>query len=47
MMTSGQCHFDTEFETFVMQVRNLIIPIMEAVRKYGLNTDTAKNLRQE
>lgn len=27
---------DTEFEAFVLQVRDLIIPIMEAIRKYGL-----------
>jgi len=28
--------FDTEFEIFVLEVRNLIIPIMETVQKYGL-----------
>ncbi len=28
--------FDSEYETFVSEVRNLIIPIMEAVQKYGL-----------
>lgn len=28
--------FDIEYETFVLEVRNLIIPIMEAVQKYGL-----------
>ena len=28
--------FDAEFEIFVLEVRNLIIPIMEAVQKYGL-----------
>jgi hypothetical protein len=28
--------FDCEFGTFVSEVRNLIIPIMEAVQKYGL-----------
>jgi hypothetical protein len=28
--------FDTEYETFVLEVRKLIIPIMEAVQKYGL-----------
>ncbi len=28
--------FDTEYETFVSEVRNLIIPMMEAVQKYGL-----------
>jgi predicted RecB family nuclease len=28
--------FDSEYETFVSEVRSLIIPIMEAVQKYGL-----------
>ena len=28
--------FDTEFGVFVLEVRNLIIPIMEAVQRYGL-----------
>jgi len=28
--------FDSEYEAFVFEVRNLIIPIMEAVQKYGL-----------
>jgi predicted RecB family nuclease len=28
--------FDSEYETFVAEVRNLIIPIMEAVQQYGL-----------
>lgn len=28
--------FDTEYEIFVCEVRSLIIPIMEAVQKYGL-----------
>ena len=28
--------FDTEFEIFILKVRNLIIPIMEAVQKHGL-----------
>jgi Transposase IS66 family len=28
--------FDTEFERFVIEVRNLIIPIMEAIQTYGL-----------
>ncbi|MBV7335134.1 IS66 family transposase [Chloroflexi bacterium TSY] len=28
--------FDAEFEKFVIEVRNLIIPIMEAVQKHGL-----------
>ncbi len=28
--------FDTEYENFVSEVRNLIVPIMEAVQKFGL-----------
>jgi hypothetical protein len=28
--------FDTEFAAFVLEVKNLIIPIMEAVQEYGL-----------
>ncbi|MEM7794782.1 MAG: TM0106 family RecB-like putative nuclease [Cyanobacteria bacterium P01_C01_bin.118] len=28
--------FDSEFESFVISVRNLIVPIFEAVEKYGL-----------
>lgn len=28
--------FDSEYEAFVSEVRNLIIPMMEAVQKYGL-----------
>jgi hypothetical protein len=28
--------FDSEYETFVSEVRNLIIPIMEVVQQYGL-----------
>lgn len=28
--------FDSEYETFVSEVRNLIIPMMEAVQQYGL-----------
>jgi hypothetical protein len=28
--------FDTEYENFVLEVRNLIVPIMEDVQKYGL-----------
>jgi hypothetical protein len=27
---------DAEYESFILEVRNLIIPIMEAVQKYGL-----------
>ncbi len=35
--------FDREFEEFVIEVRNVIIPIMEAVQKYGLKN---RNLRK-
>jgi hypothetical protein len=28
--------FDKEFETFVLEIKNLILPIIEAVNKYGL-----------
>ena len=28
--------FDAELETFILAVRNLIVPIMEAIQKYGL-----------
>src|SRR5262249_46629768 len=28
--------FDTEFEIFILEVRNLIVPIMQAIQKYGL-----------
>jgi predicted RecB family nuclease len=30
--------FDAEFEEFVLKVRNLIVPILEAVEKHGLKT---------
>ncbi len=35
--------FDAEFEFFVLEVKNLIIPIMEVVQKYGLRK---KNLNK-
>ena len=28
--------FDIEYETFILEVRDLIVPIMEAVHKYGV-----------
>ena len=28
--------FDTELETFVLEVRDLVVPILEAANKYGL-----------
>jgi hypothetical protein len=38
--------FDTEFETFVAEVRNLIIPIMQAVQTYGLKKRYLQNFRK-
>lgn len=28
--------FDSEFEAFILEIKNLIVPILEAVQKYGL-----------
>lgn len=39
--------FDIEFETFVSEVRNLIIPIMEAVQKYGLKKRNLNKFQQD
>ena len=39
--------FDTEFELFVLAVRNLIIPIMEAVQKYGLKKRNLNKFRKQ
>jgi len=33
-----QSPLDTELEKFILEVRNLFVPIMEAVQKYGLKT---------
>ena len=35
--------FDTELETFVLDVRDLVVPILEAANRYGLRT---RNLRK-
>jgi Transposase IS66 family len=35
--------FNTEFESFVLEVRNLIVPIFEAVERFGLK---ARNLKK-
>ena len=35
--------FNTEFESFVLEVRNLIVPILDAVDRYGLK---ARNLKK-
>jgi predicted RecB family nuclease len=38
--------FDTEFETFVAAVRDLIIPIMQAVQQYGLQKRHLQHFRK-
>jgi len=38
--------FDTEFELFVVEVRNMIIPIMEAIQKYGLKKRNLKKFKK-
>jgi hypothetical protein len=37
--------FDIEYEAFVLKVRNLILPIMEAVQKYGLKKRTLNKFK--
>jgi len=39
--------FDSEYETFVSEVRNLIIPVMEAVQKYGLKKRHLQKFMQQ
>ncbi|MCG6137630.1 MAG: IS66 family transposase [Nostoc sp. LLA-1] len=39
--------FDTEYEMFVLEVRNLIIPIMEAIQKYGLKKRILEKFQKE
>ena len=39
--------FDVEFETFVLEVRDLIIPIMETVQKYGLKKRNLNKFREQ
>ena len=39
--------FDTEFEAFILEVRNLIIPIMEAIQRYGLKKRNLNRFRKE
>ena len=39
--------FNTEFETFVLEVRNLMVPIMEAVQKYGLKKRNLNKFRKQ
>jgi hypothetical protein len=38
--------FNTEFESFVLQVRNLIVPIFETVDRYGLKARNLKKFHQ-
>jgi hypothetical protein len=38
--------FDSEYEAFVLEVRNLILPIMEAVQKYGLKKRNLNKFRK-
>ncbi|WP_017313984.1 IS66 family transposase [Mastigocladopsis repens] len=39
--------FDTEYETFVLEVKNLIIPIMETIQKCGLKKIMLNNFQKE
>ncbi|MBW4565919.1 MAG: IS66 family transposase [Mojavia pulchra JT2-VF2] len=39
--------FDTEYEMFVLEVKNLIIPIMEAIQKYGLKKRVLEKFKKE
>ena len=38
--------FDTELELFALEVKNLIIPIMEAVQRYGLKRHNLNKFKQ-
>jgi hypothetical protein len=38
--------FNTEFESFILQVRNLIVPIFETVDRYGLKARNLKKFHQ-
>jgi predicted RecB family nuclease len=39
--------FDTEYENFLLEIRNLIIPIMETIQKYGLKKSYLKKFKKE
>lgn len=39
--------FDTELETFALEVKNLIVPVMEEVQKYGLKRRILYKFKQE
>jgi predicted RecB family nuclease len=39
--------FDTEYEKFVVRVKNLIIPIMETIQKYGLKKRNLNKFKKQ
>jgi hypothetical protein len=39
--------YDVEFEAFVLEIKNLIIPIMETVQKYGLRKRNLNKFRKQ
>ena len=39
--------FDVEYEAFILEVRSLIIPIMEAVQKYGLKKRNLNKFKKQ
>ncbi len=39
--------FDLEYEAFILEVRNLIIPIMEAVQRYGLKRRNLNKFKKQ
>ncbi len=39
--------FDSEYESFILEIRNLIIPIMEDVQKYGLKKFNLKKFDKD
>src|SRR6266702_406169 len=38
--------FNTEFEVFVLEIKNLIIPIMETIQTYGLRKDNLNKFKK-
>lgn len=42
-----QSPFDTEFETFICEIKNLILPIFETVEKYGLKSRYLKKYKKD
>ena len=45
--TLWQNPFDSEFEQFVTEVKNLIVPIMETIQKYGLKQRNLNKFRKQ